>query len=123
MQPSNILISACLLGDNVRYDGSNKFLEHPILLQWIKDNHLLSICSEVAGGLSIPRAPAEIQSSHDNHILVTIITGKDVTAAFTSGAEKTLQFCLDNNIKIAILTEVLHVVVQQFTTENFNRIK
>jgi len=105
MRPSKILISACLMGDNVRYDGNNKLLEHPILHQWKKNNCLLSICPEVTGGLPIPRAPAEIQSSNDDHILITTITGKDVTAAFKSGAEKTLHFCLDNNIRIAILTD------------------
>jgi len=93
------------LGDSVRYDGGNKLLEHPILRQWKQDKCLLSICPEVAGGLPIPRAPAEIQSSHDDHILVKTNNGRDVSNEFKSGAEKTLQFCFDNNIKIAILTD------------------
>lgn len=57
----NILVSACLLGEPVRYDGKGK------LIGWIKelenDHQLLSMCPEVAGGLPVPRDPAEIRGN------------------------------------------------------------
>ncbi len=105
MQPTKILISACLLGENVRYDGKNKLLDHPIIRCWSEENRLISICPEVAGGLSIPRPAAEIQASQKGRILVTNVTGRDVSTEFEIGAQKTLELCLKNNIQIAVLTD------------------
>lgn len=55
----NILVSACLMGDPVRYDGSGKSTG------WIRQlgsRHVLyKICPEVAGGLPVPREPSEIR--------------------------------------------------------------
>ncbi len=57
---NNILISACLLGKPVRYDGNHSLIEHPLIKQWQQQNQLIPLCPEVEGGLPIPRAPAEI---------------------------------------------------------------
>ena len=105
MQPFKILISACLFGDNVRYDGNNKLLEHPILSRWKKDDCLFPVCPEVAGGLPVPRPAAEIQSNQQGRISIETIDGLDVSSAFSLGAECTLKLCLNNDIKIAILTD------------------
>ncbi len=96
----NILISACLLGNPVRYNGTDLLIDHPLLKQWQKEGRLISICPEVAGGLPTPRAPAEIvnDSVIDN-------TGKDVTKGFALGASKTLQLAKENHCAVAILTE------------------
>lgn len=100
-----ILISACLLGEKVRYDGQHLLLDHPILEKWIKNNQLIPVCPEVSGGLSIPRPPAEIQEKQSGSIKVINIQHIDVTEAFQAGAEKALSICQKYNIKIAILTE------------------
>ncbi len=107
MNTSNpkILISACLLGDSVRYDGQHKLIAHPIIEQWSKAGYLIKQCPEVSGGLSIPRPPAEIQDAEASAITVLTNQGEDVTQAFTDGANHTLQLCLQYNIKLAILTE------------------
>lgn len=56
-----ILMSACLLGQKVRYDGGDCVQNHPLLQQWYKEGKIITICPEMAGGLPTPRSPAEIQ--------------------------------------------------------------
>ncbi|MAE74268.1 MAG: purine-nucleoside phosphorylase, partial [Bdellovibrionaceae bacterium] len=60
MEPK-ILFSACLLGQKVRYDGDDVLTDHPAIKEWTQKGLLISICPEVAGGLPVPRPPAEIQ--------------------------------------------------------------
>ena len=57
---TKILISGCLLGNEVRYDSKDSAIDdHPKLNAWIKAGRVVSICSEVAGGLPVPRTPAK----------------------------------------------------------------
>ncbi|MCF6189017.1 MAG: DUF523 domain-containing protein [Cocleimonas sp.] len=109
-QPQNILISACLLGNPVRYDGTDLLIDHPLLQQWKKEGRLISICPEVAGGLSTPRAPAEIVGKNGASVLLSdtqVINnvGEDVTKAFVFGANKALQLAKANHCIAAVLTE------------------
>ncbi|MGB4176988.1 MAG: DUF523 domain-containing protein, partial [Halanaerobiales bacterium] len=62
-----ILVSACLLGENVRYDGANTLNEE--LLELLKGKEILPICPEVAGDLPVPRPPAEIVNGDGNDVL------------------------------------------------------
>lgn len=100
-----ILISACLLGDSVRYDGKHKLLDHPVIKYWSNAGYLLKQCPEVSGGLSIPRLPAEIKLINQHSAHVENIEGEDVTLAFELGANNTLEMCLKYHIKLAILTD------------------
>lgn len=95
-----ILVSACFLGANVRYNGVSKPLYLAKLKQWSEQGRLITVCPEVAGGLSVPRAPAEIQ---DNAVIDS--EGKDVTRAFLAGAQHALTLCKHHNIKYALLKE------------------
>lgn len=95
-----ILVSSCLLGTPVRYDGTGQKLVHPQITTWQQQGLIVPLCPEVAGGLSTPRAPAEI--SHDK---VITNDGEDVTAAFKLGAQQALQLCLLHNIRFALLKE------------------
>ncbi|MCG6200060.1 DUF523 domain-containing protein [Psychromonas antarctica] len=97
----NILISACLLGERVRYDAQINKLKHCMIDNWLAQGCLLSCCPEVCGGLATPRPAAEIQKDGS----IKTEAGEDVSGAFKKGALKTLQLALENNIKIAILTE------------------
>ena len=74
-----ILISACLLGVNCKYDGKNNYDE--ALLRCLKGHELHSVCPEVLGGLPSPRQPAEIR-----HGQVVRQDGSSVTGAFHAGA-------------------------------------
>jgi len=96
-----ILISACLLGQRVRYDAKLKTLQHPLIEKWLAQGIVLPACPEVLGGLPTPRPAAEIQVNKQ----IKTGSGEDVTAAFKSGAQQTLSLALKHNIKIAILTE------------------
>lgn len=95
-----ILISSCLLGIPVRYDGQSKPVQHPWLRQWHDEGRLIAICPELAGGLPTPRPPAE--RTH-NRIMTEDRT--DVTDAFTHGARQTLALCQQQGIQIALLKE------------------
>ena len=52
-----MMVSACLLGDNVKYNGKNNINEE--LIDYLKDYEIIKVCPEVMGGLSIPRVPSE----------------------------------------------------------------
>ena len=105
-----ILVSACLLGSPVRYDGRSKLLENPALEALMTQQRVISFCPEVAGGLPVPRSAAEIQSG-DGHAVITerarVCTreGEDVTAYFIAGAHQPLALCREHDIDVAILTE------------------
>ncbi len=81
-----IVVSACLLGVPVRYDGRAQLLDWPVVAEWQRTGRLVPFCPEVAGGLPTPRPPAECQT--DGRILTC--AGDDVTAAFRRGAEAAL---------------------------------
>lgn len=100
-----ILISACLLGEKVRYDAKHLLLEDEIIKQWTKQGVLIPLCPEVAGGLQIPRLPAEIQNISHQPIKVINIENQDVTRQFSVGAKLALKTCQQRNIQMAILTE------------------
>jgi len=96
-----ILISSCLLGEKVRYDGK-QILPLPSLISlWQVQGRLISICPEVCGGLKVPREPAEQQANGE----IMTISGANVSAAFKHGAEQALQLCLQHNIHFALLKE------------------
>ena len=105
-----VLVSACLMGQKVRYDGSDVKEESDAFQQLLSMYDVVSFCPEVAGGLPIPRVPAEIVGGTSSDVLagkakVLSKDGVDVTDAFIYGAQKTLQLCLEQGITRAFLTE------------------
>ena len=99
-----ILISACLLGERVRYHGGDALIQHPILQRWALEGRLVLLCPEVAGGLTTPRPAAEIMTRADGRRVLTAM-GHDVTAAFERGAEAAVEACAANGIRVAILKD------------------
>ncbi len=93
-----ILISACLVGDKVKYDGHSNYNEKIKLL--LEKYELVPFCPEVEGGLTTPRKPSERVKDR-----VKMVDGKDVTRNFMSGADLALNICLYLGIKVAILKE------------------
>jgi len=99
MKSQKILISACLLGQNVKYDGThNSIKEIPFIKKLIALDMLIPICPEVEGGLPTPRPKAEIINKK-----VKNIEKIDITEQFLLGAKKTCEIAEKNSIKIAIL--------------------
>lgn len=99
-----ILVSACLLGQPVRYDGRSKRRDDQILRQWQAEGRLVSCCPEIAGGLPVPRPPAEITVRGDVPEVRTQ-DGTDVTGFFSRGAEDTLAVAQRHGIRMAVLKD------------------
>lgn len=93
-----VLVSACLLGVNCRYDGQGAL--HPALqaLANRSDVVLIPVCPEIYGGLATPRPPAERQG-----MAVVTKNGQDVTAAYEKGARETLRLAQLTGCTAAIL--------------------
>jgi uncharacterized protein YbbK (DUF523 family) len=107
---NRVLISACLLGEPVRYNGRDVPTSHELLSRWHAEGRLVAICPEVAGGLAVPRPPAEIVDGDGLAVLeskarVMTKSGEDVTAAFLRGACAALAFAQEHGCRVAILTE------------------
>ncbi len=99
LEKEKLLISACLFGENVRYDGKNNLIEE---LDQLKERYeLISICPEVLGGMVIPRIPSEIVST--NPLKIQNEFGIDTTEFFTDGAMQALYICQKYDIKKALL--------------------
>jgi len=95
-----ILISACLIGENVKHDGGNNALHVTILEAWQEAGVLVPICPEVLGGLSVPRPPCEVLEGTNR---VVSQTGEDVSVAFAKGAEESLKIAKEAGVCMAIL--------------------
>ena len=53
-----VLVSACIMGVNCKYNGKNN--ENVTAINFLKDKEVISICPEVLAGMKIPRSCAEI---------------------------------------------------------------
>lgn len=102
-----VLVSACLLGLNTKYDGTNNCSEEIIKLIYNPDFIIIPFCPEQLGGLSTPRDPADL-TSDGNDVLnrkgkVLTWKGEDVTEAFIKGAYEALKLAKLYRVKVAIL--------------------
>ncbi len=102
-----ILVSRCLLGQPVRYDGG---AHGPLdlLLRWQAEGRVVPLCPEVFGGLPTPRPPAEIAGGQgarvlDGELAVLTVDGVDVSPAFLAGAREALRLCAEHGIRLAVL--------------------
>ena len=91
-------ISACLLGRNCTYKGTNNLIKE---IEKLDGFDFVEICPEVMGGLSTPRPPAEIMSS--NPISVINKEHIDVTNEYIKGAQIALNLLKKNHVKVVLL--------------------
>ena len=87
------LVSACLLGIRTTYKHSS--CPQPHLIALAARGRVVPVCPEVAGGLPVPRSPAEIVGGDGRavlagHACVLTLNDDDVTAAFIAGAQVAL---------------------------------
>ena len=75
------IVSACLLGENVKYNGGNNL--NVSVVEFLKDKEYITVCPETAGELPVPRVPSERLGDR-----VVTRDGKDVTEAFLNGARR-----------------------------------
>lgn len=88
--------SACLLGHNCKYNGSNN--RNEALLRLLEGHEVIPVCPEVAGGLGCPRTPCEIQGER-----VVTEAGKDCTDEYIDGAKTELEKLKSSNVQLVIL--------------------
>lgn len=106
-----ILVSACLLGRPVRYDGGSKPVGDPLLLRWRDEGRLVAACPEMLGGLPTPRPAAELEAGATaadvlaGLAAVRTEAGDDVTEAFLSGARATLELARETGCRLALLQD------------------
>ncbi|EJK78203.1 DUF523 domain-containing protein [Rhizobium rhizogenes] len=106
-----ILVSACLMGHAVRYDGRAKPLVHPAIDRWREEGRLVTICPEMSAGMVVPRPPAEIVvGATGEDVLagtarVMEISGGDVTEGFRQAAENALTLAKETGCRYALLID------------------
>ncbi len=100
----HILVSACLLGENCKWDGGSNRNEK--VLDFVKDMEGLAefhmVCPEQMGGLPTPRPASEIVAGNGR---VVNTEGADVTAEFEHGAELALRVAREHGCTCALLKE------------------
>ncbi|MBE7724169.1 MAG: DUF523 domain-containing protein [Enterocloster citroniae] len=94
----NILVSACLLGVECRYDG--KGVLDPAVKALLDRHFLIPVCPEIMGGLATPRTPAERANGR-----VMTRDGQDVASSYQKGAQQALKLALLYGCRAAILKE------------------
>jgi len=107
---AKILISSCLLEENVRYNQIPLCFSSSLLEHWKSLDVLVAFCPEVEGGMSVPRLPAELmlqKIAGSNEVTISVINGlgEEVTSFFQSGAEKAWKCSIKNKCSMAILKE------------------
>ena len=91
-----IAVSACLLGENCKYNGGNNYSKK--VRAYTKGHEVIPVCPEVLGGLPIPREPAEIVNC-----IVSLKDGTSVDKEFRQGAKEALKIVKEQNADIVIL--------------------
>ena len=91
-----ILVSACLLGENCKYNGGNNRNER--VLRYVQGHEVIPVCPEVLGGLPCPRKPVEWVGER-----VLTRDGDDCTENFRIGVQRALEVIADQHVDLAIL--------------------
>jgi uncharacterized protein YbbK (DUF523 family) len=91
-----ILVSACLLGENCKYNGGNN--RNPAVLDYGKDKEIIPVCPEMAAGFGYPRTPIEIVNG-----VLTDRDGNNVDAPLREAVARILETLHGENIACAVL--------------------
>lgn len=98
MSACTYIVSSCLCGIPCRYNGRAQREERFVRL--VESGVALAVCPEILGGLSVPRLPCEIVRGR-----VIDAEGRDRSAEFRLGAERTLALASEHGVRVAILKE------------------
>ncbi|MBR5279889.1 MAG: DUF523 domain-containing protein [Clostridia bacterium] len=91
-----ILVSACLLGENCKYNGGNNY--NPAVVDYVGGQEVLPICPEMLAGLGCPRTPVEIVDG-----IVMDRSGNTVDALLREGVTRAMELARREDIQCAIL--------------------
>ena len=105
-----VLISSCLLGNPVRYNGHDARVNSEILDKWIAEGRVISVCPELAGGFGVPRPAAEIIGMNgfavlDGFAAVLDDRGADITRQMVTGAYEALRVAQLAGVRVAVLQD------------------
>jgi uncharacterized protein YbbK (DUF523 family) len=95
----------------VRYDGAHKHSKSEVLRRWLEEGRVISICPEIAGGLPVPRPPAEVTAGAGGAKVLAGLAKvvdpqtNDLSAEFIAGARHALQQAQLKNVRLAVLKE------------------
>ncbi|WP_312466528.1 DUF523 domain-containing protein [Pseudescherichia sp.] len=107
---TKILVSACLMGFKVRYNGSEKQVVEATLARWQQEGRLVIHCPELAAGLPVPRLSAEISGGNGIDVMrnaarITESDGTDVTGHYQLAAWLALRAAQETDCRAALLTD------------------
>lgn len=111
MTRAKVLVSACLLGRPVRYDGKAKSPANALLLSLSAQGRIVPFCPEVAAGLATPRPSAEIADGRSGFDVIAGVgriieaDGRDVTDIYLAGASQALRQAQEQGCRFALLTD------------------
>ena len=91
-----VLVSACLLGENCKYNGGNN--ENARVKEFLVGKEVIPVCPELAAGLGVPRTPIEIV-----HGVVMDKNGNCVDEAIRSAVEVCVRRAVEEGVELAIL--------------------
>lgn len=91
-----ILVSACLLGRNCKYNGGNNL--SPQVAAFLEGKEIVPVCPEVMAGLGIPRTPIEIVEGELKNRF-----GKSVDAPLREAVEQVMKLVRSQGITVAVL--------------------
>ena len=96
MNEPKIMVSACLLGENCKYNGGNNFA--PAVAEFLKGREVLAICPEMMAGMGCPRTPIEIVDG-----VLMDRDGNNVDEAMRKAVAQAMEWIRKENIQCAIL--------------------
>ncbi|HZK54956.1 MAG TPA: DUF523 domain-containing protein [Desulfosporosinus sp.] len=103
-----IIVSACLLGLNAKYDGQSN--AHALIQKYSSAGKFIPVCPEQLGGLPTPRFPVELMGGNGQDVLLGRFgaqgqSGEVVTSQFIKGATEVLKIVRMGKVTAAILKE------------------
>lgn len=93
---SKIIVSACLLGENCKYNGGNNY--DPKVAAFVRGREVIRVCPEALAGMGIPRTPMEIVGG-----ILTTADGKVVDTQVRQAVVRILENIKGEDIECAIL--------------------
>ncbi|HEY5653796.1 MAG TPA: DUF523 and DUF1722 domain-containing protein [Pontiella sp.] len=90
MEKIRLGVSACLMGEPVRYDGQAKHDRYltDTLAQWVE---FVPVCPEFELGLGVPREVMHLEGNVDAPRLITTKTRRDLTDSMQTWCDKRMQ--------------------------------
>ncbi len=91
-----IAVSACLIGENCKYNGGNNLNQK--VLELAENNEIIKICPEILAGAGTPRTPVEIKDGR-----FVNKNGVDVHEKYMSGVNRAVEFLDSRGIEMVVL--------------------